>query len=85
VTEQQVIVFQRSQSNGGGDEEDNDQRKAFNDRCVDVRQTEDIMDPRGVMDRDEVRIMIKVLGAKVRVDKYNTNLVIVFLYLCCVF
>lgn len=82
---EQVIVFQRSQSNGGGDEEDNEQRKAFNTKCIDIRRTEDIIDPRRVMDCDEVRIMIKVLGAKVRVDKYNIKLVIVFLYLCCVF
>lgn len=62
IAELQAMAFQRSQSNGGSDEFDNNQHKAFNDRVIDVRRTEDIMDC------DEVRIMIKVLGAKVRVN-----------------
>jgi len=67
VAEQQVISFQRPQSNRGSIEEDNDQHKVVNDRGINIRQIEDIMDHR-VMDCDEVRIMIKVLGTKVHVD-----------------
>ncbi|VVC45669.1 Hypothetical protein CINCED_3A018950 [Cinara cedri] len=64
VAERQMIAFQRQQSDGNccDVEDDDDQSKTFN--RSDVRGKENIMDQR-VLDCDEVRIMIKVLGPKV--------------------
>lgn len=66
VAERQSIPFQGSQPDGG-DEEDNNHQKAF-DRAVDVQRVEPIIErpeQTQIVDCDEVRIMIKVLGPKV--------------------
>lgn len=62
VSERQIITFQLPQTEGNYDEEDNNQCKAF-----EIQHAENV-DHRRVMDCDEVRIMIKVLGAKVGVE-----------------
>lgn len=58
VSERQIITFQLH-TEGGGDE---DQCKAF-----EIQYAENA-DYRQALDCDEVRIMIKVLGAKVSVE-----------------
>lgn len=62
VAERQAIAFQKPKQEVVAGEKDCDQRKAF-----DVRRTESVVtaDYRRVLDCDEVRIMIKVLGPKV--------------------
>lgn len=64
VSERQIITFPKLLTDSGGDEEDDNHCNAF-----DVQQTENI-DHRRVMDCDEVRIMIKVLGTKVCVEYF---------------
>lgn len=66
VAERQSTPFQGSQPDVG-DEEDDNQHKAF-DKVADVQRVEPIVErpeQARIVDCDEVRIMIKVLGPKV--------------------
>lgn len=66
VAERQSTPFQGPQPDGG-DEEDDNQHKAF-DKVADVQRVEPIVErpeQAQIVDCDEVRIMIKVLGPKV--------------------
>lgn len=63
VAERQIIAFQRQQSEGNGCDVDNDDQQKTLSKS-DIRRKENLFDQR-VLDCDEVRIMIKVLGPKV--------------------
>lgn len=83
VAERQIITFQKPISNADIVEENNDQQRVFNK--TDTLCAENIVDKQEscqVLDCDEVRIMIKVLGPKVL---FCFKLLIYLIYLLIIF
>lgn len=65
VAERQTINFQKPVLNIDITEEDVDQKNAFDKSEIHCTENVDRQELRNVLDCDEVRIMIKVLGPKV--------------------
>lgn len=67
-SERQMISFQKSQLNGGNEEDNSQQLQNAFDKSIDVRRVEPVVEQPEqcqALDCDEIRIMIKVLGSKV--------------------